>query len=796
MLPVSEDYIAAMYTSLRTAPCHCSVFFGIYDETAYDDAMYAIPAGLSYSTTDAKMPTESKQAAEYANYETDSYRMDESQLLHPSSTAEYKTQGWVSAEISGAGGVFAHPPTFDITFTETHNMPGITVTFGKLENDVPGQVTLSCYSSGVLVREMSYTELDVTTQLELGIEDADEIVLRFDRAQEAGQRARLTALSFGVGYSFEDEQIVDLTERHTISPCSLELPTSALNVSLDDTDGRFDPDADTALTKSLRFSQSATVRYGVEVNGGTEWVPGGTWYLESWSCEDRKASFVFHDLLQEINSVPFETDTRGPIKTNSTYAEMLCDLAGKATGLRIKSDWRSYNFNTVATPAALDSTLATALQENANACKSLLFVDKRLNTVVTKYVSNSTKSDVRVSLSSSVSEYTDAGSILKGGQEYADYSADSYRLDGTQKMIPDNASGPIPGACLVSTVVDKSDHYLTLPPGVYFAFNTPVQLSQIRLFFGQNYPGVDPEWKRALRIGMSAYDSTAEDPSWSSTEYVYLSKEPAGYDENSYISVEPKSEVFRKATQIVVYIYAWSKIGQRAKILRVQPIYDSSIAVKREYLFSPVKKDLLPQLRNCTIWSFPVIWRYKSTEEKGAESWTVDTQQDNLRLEHGCVEVTEPSSVFSNTEFQVIDDTGTAETDPVTIEETHYSWVSYVSLHSRERKSVKLILRAWYMENTEKSTTLRVNKSGEDLEVRNRIRYFTGPNIYDTDAQWHADYFRSRLQYTYDSLGFPELECGDFIEDHNGKQSRVISTELTYNGGFRGKYIVREVESE
>ena len=116
--------------------------------------------------------------------------------------------------------------------------------------------------------------------IELGITGADRLTLSWDKTQAPGQRARLRAVTYGIGYVFGDADIVELTETHTDAPVATELPQAKLAFSLDDTAGRFPISGQSALVRFLREGQHVDLRYGVETAAGTEWIPGGVWQLD------------------------------------------------------------------------------------------------------------------------------------------------------------------------------------------------------------------------------------------------------------------------------------------------------------------------------------------------------------------------------------------------------------------------------------------------------------------------------------------------------------------------------------
>ena len=75
-------------------------------------------------------------------------------------------------------------------------------------------------------------------------------------------RARLNELRYGVGYTFGNDEIIELAEKHTASPLSLSLPTASLSFTLYNEEGRFSVEGGTALQRFLAEGQDVPLSYG------------------------------------------------------------------------------------------------------------------------------------------------------------------------------------------------------------------------------------------------------------------------------------------------------------------------------------------------------------------------------------------------------------------------------------------------------------------------------------------------------------------------------------------------------
>ena len=115
MYPVSAAYRHAMRRQVRDQG-YVRLQFGIFDASAPGDAAVTVPPGTWYSDVSVLDGGESPVRVSYATFEWDRMRLDGTQRLLPESGAELAAQGFVSAALCGADGVFASPPVVSVAF--------------------------------------------------------------------------------------------------------------------------------------------------------------------------------------------------------------------------------------------------------------------------------------------------------------------------------------------------------------------------------------------------------------------------------------------------------------------------------------------------------------------------------------------------------------------------------------------------------------------------------------------------------------------------------------------------------
>ena len=198
MYPVSAAYRHAMRRQVRDQG-YVRLQFGIFDASAPGDAAVTVPPGTWYSDVSVLDGGESPVRVSYATFEWDRMRLDGTQRLLPESGAELAAQGFVSAALCGADGVFASPPVVSVAFGTVHSMAGLTLDFGDC---VPAQITVRAYTAGALADTFVVTDaLEPYYRGEFLLEDVDALEISFDRMRAPYTRARLNELRYGVGLS-------------------------------------------------------------------------------------------------------------------------------------------------------------------------------------------------------------------------------------------------------------------------------------------------------------------------------------------------------------------------------------------------------------------------------------------------------------------------------------------------------------------------------------------------------------------------------------------------------------------
>lgn len=175
---------------------------------------------------------------------------------------------------------------------------------------------------------------------------------------------------------YTKKDLMSFTHQQTGSLVSGELPKNHIEFSLDNSDGRWDPNSPRGLERYLSERLKITLRYGFNIDGTTEWIPGGVFYLSEWSTSPGglHASFVARDVLEYMLDKPYTGTISGTLYEIALNAIAEAEIPDDAS-VAISEELCNYQ----AVFADYDGKLSIAeiLQKCANAAGCVMFQDRK-----------------------------------------------------------------------------------------------------------------------------------------------------------------------------------------------------------------------------------------------------------------------------------------------------------------------------------------------------------------------------------------------------------------------------------
>ena len=232
----------------------------------------------------------------YATNELNFWALDGSRTILPD-YEPYKSSGYVS-DISESGSV-------TLTLPEVHDVPipGVTITWSSEYGEYPPVFTVTAKNGGEAVAELTVTDnKDKTCLVDLEITNYDSITITVHNWCVPYRRARIERVDIGHTLTLTKKDIISYSHEQHGDLLTGEIPKNSIEFSLNNSDGRWNPNNPTGREKYLAERQKLTVRYGMNVNGSIEWIKAGTFYLSEWHTPSNglEARFVARDIFDYL----------------------------------------------------------------------------------------------------------------------------------------------------------------------------------------------------------------------------------------------------------------------------------------------------------------------------------------------------------------------------------------------------------------------------------------------------------------------------------------------------------------
>lgn len=352
----------------------------------------------------------------YATAEEDFAKVDGSLYFTPEDARYYNVfnQGAVSKDILGS-------ITFE--FSETiGKFGGLTLDFG---DRYPTEFTATngketyAYTNdkaGLFIAEGNFYDSDYITITPISMVGGE-------------QRLRIHSVMFGIGFQFDNGDLISTKRTNDIDHLSLELPKKTFEFTIDNYDQSWTMDNPSSYARTLEEMQIVQVTYGRELPDGSIYkIPSGYMALQSWSSDRSTAKFKAVGFLDYSNTTYYQ----GSIGETSLY-----DLAVKVFEDMGTTDYKIDTFLKrlkTKNPLPIDQHKA-CLQMIANAGLCSMYEDG--NGVIT--LKSSMKSPQYVVTVENIEAYSDTEKFMNGDSVYNFASAekDYAKVDGSLRFFGD-----------------------------------------------------------------------------------------------------------------------------------------------------------------------------------------------------------------------------------------------------------------------------------------------------------------------------------------------------------------------
>lgn len=263
---------------------------GITDDEAQNTAQTSGVSETAFSNAQSVV-SESSDVAKYATTELNLWALDGSNAILPSSEP-YSNSGYVS-NIESTGGV-----TLVFPVARTTAVSGVTITWSKVHGEYAKTFTVIGKNGTEIVSEATVSDnRDVVSVVYVPLENYDSITITVHEWSLPNRRVRIENVVIGHILKFDKGDLFSFTHEQDGDLLSGKIPKYHIEFTLDNSDGRWDPNNPTGMAQYLSERQRLTVRYGMDINGTVEWIKAGTFYLSEWYAPPNslEARFVARD---------------------------------------------------------------------------------------------------------------------------------------------------------------------------------------------------------------------------------------------------------------------------------------------------------------------------------------------------------------------------------------------------------------------------------------------------------------------------------------------------------------------
>lgn len=284
------------------------------------DAAASATAQVPFGNIENTTKDYERTLTKYATGETNMCALDGSFNIVPSS-ANYGDAGFVSHTLVSD----SNHPRIVLSFSRVHTreVPGLTIVWSSMLDEWATQFTLTAYNGANVVSTINVSnnypeELNGTraySETEWAIKNYDSIAIDILKWSVPNRRARIEWIMVGFHRIYDKSNIMSFTHTSSRDPISAQLSKDSIEFTLDNSKRTWDAVNPKGAFRYLYERQEVNVKYGMDVNGETQWINGGKFYLSEWSvpANGLEASFVARDAFEFLMNTTYTGQKSGTL---------------------------------------------------------------------------------------------------------------------------------------------------------------------------------------------------------------------------------------------------------------------------------------------------------------------------------------------------------------------------------------------------------------------------------------------------------------------------------------------------
>ena len=739
MQKVSNAYIESMASALRERG-YIMISFGLVNQEA--QAKARIGSGdFAYFSNSANVFSEKTDDTVYATLEENQTKVDGSMFFLPrrNSSDSYYDTGIISEDLVSTG---QYELTINLNMLPT-DFKGITINFGEnypVDFDMVG-------SNGQVIQFRDNVESLFTTEEVL--ENTTVVKLIFYRMKNPQTRLRIYSIRFGYGLVYYNEDVMASQLESYISPVGADVPQIDFSVTLKNYDHYFNVDNPKSAINFLETGQELEVRYGYQLpdSDEIEWVIGNNLVCSEWESDDFTATIRCQDIFRNMNSEYFKGCYTAEGKSYFDLArEVLLDAGVTKFYIdpRLK---RLYTKNPL--PRVQHKE---ALQIIANACRCVLSQTRQ----GTPQIKSAFNPEVDISVNVEA-PFSHIQNVLSKSvkDEYGTLATNYTTVNRRMFFLPHDQASMTLNTGFVSAEVSDGDGKFSTNPIITLEQEAACMYHGVKMIFGEALPA---------GITIRTYNNKELVEEYEVVKAEITQNFVLLHDFDDFDTMEIEfTKTAEPYSRIVLNHFSFGDITNFT--MTRTDMTSSPKAIKQEL----VKEVIVP----CYSYQTGTAEESLVSEEITVVSGEIETFyigepsygfRAALENQDGGVSILSSGNYYVTVKFSV---SGTYRLE---IYGHRYRIV--------ERYAVKTL-----------------NMRGKTIKWENPL--ISDMTMAADLAEWLGDYYKSGIEYEYDTRGNPEIDANDIVyqenEFHSGMKVNIYRTTMIFNQSFAGKVTARRI---
>lgn len=278
---------------------------GITEPGINKKATIVTSSAAPFSTFHNIALSDNASISRYSTGEPNLTVLDGSCSIVPSSPP-YGTTGFLSAEIFDDS---SHPVIrLELPSENKSSIPGVSICWSTAFNEYATDFSVSAYLGAKKLKTVTVNgNKSIRSDVEVELSGFDAVELEVLKWCLPDRRVRVEQVKIGRYLVFDKTKILSYSHSSARDPISGQLSQESISFSLDNSDRTWDSVNPQGIYKYIYERQPVTVRYGMDVDGKTEWVSGGMFFLSEWSvpANSIEASFQARDAFLYLSNTKY-----------------------------------------------------------------------------------------------------------------------------------------------------------------------------------------------------------------------------------------------------------------------------------------------------------------------------------------------------------------------------------------------------------------------------------------------------------------------------------------------------------